>query len=63
MDPMLMDPMLKALCYALHDTYGYHEDEQEKAREILNHLGRNRVFLISGKELDAIARESYHPYD
>ncbi len=50
-----MDEITKRLTYALHDTYGYHEDEEKNAEEIRRLLENNGVVLI----MDGMLNEWY----
>jgi hypothetical protein len=49
-----MDEITKRLTYALHDTYGYHEDEEKNAENIRRLLHRNHVMLITNEEFDRL---------
>jgi hypothetical protein len=43
---------LKALIYAVHDTYGYDVDDEDKCAEILRILNSNGWTIIRVSELD-----------
>jgi hypothetical protein len=43
---------LKALIYAVHDTYGYDVDDEDKCSEILRILNSNGWTIIRVSELD-----------
>jgi hypothetical protein len=41
----------KQLAYALHDIYGYHEDEESNAVEIERNLNSKGYYIVSNWEL------------
>lgn len=49
-----MDEETKQLAYALHDNYGYHADEEDKAKAIREQLRRNGFYIISKWELQEL---------
>ena len=48
---------LKALIYAIHDTYGYHDNEEMKGREILRLLNSRGFFLVTNDDIRAYRDE------
>lgn len=49
-----MDEATKQVAYALHDIYGYHKDEEFKAKAIVEQLRRNGYHILSKWELDEL---------
>jgi hypothetical protein len=52
-----MDEITKRLTYALHDTYGYHEDEEKNTKLIIDHLFEHGLSLTRHEDQDAWYRQ------